>query len=137
MSCSLKFFFCVHCGNLAELVQNSGVPMVCCGEDMLELVPNTVDASKEKHVPVAINLDACACGCTCGCALKVEVGSEPHPMTEGHHISFICVETESGATRRCLKVGQEPSAEFCCCYNKPVAVYAYCNLHGLWKADIA
>ncbi|MCL2438385.1 MAG: desulfoferrodoxin [Coriobacteriia bacterium] len=135
MAGSLKFFKCEHCGNLAELIHDSGVPMVCCGESMHELVANTVDASYEKHVPAVTRIDTCPCGCTCESALRVEVGSEPHPMTKEHHISFICVETENGAKRRNLQVDQAPVAEFCCCDDRPVAVYAYCNLHGMWKTE--
>jgi len=141
MSTTLKFYRCDICGNLAELIEASGVSMVCCGQDMTELVPNTVDASVEKHVPVVTKLDKCVCGCSCDCdcdcCIQVDVGSDPHPMTAEHHISFIVVECESGAKRKALAVGDAPSVKFCCCDDKAVAVYAYCNLHGLWKADVA
>ena len=83
-----KFYKCNHCGNVIEKVVDSKVPVVCCGEKMVELIPNTVDASNEKHVPVVTRLD--------DCRIKVEVGSVAHPMTPEHHIAFIYVETENG-----------------------------------------
>ena len=121
-----KFYKCNHCGNVVEKVVDSKVPVVCCGEKMQELVPNTVDASNEKHVPVVTRLD--------DCRIKVEVGSVAHPMTPEHHISFIYVETENGGIRVNLK--DKPEAVSCVCHDKPVAVYEYCNLHGLWKTEL-
>lgn len=121
-----KFYKCNHCGNVIIKTVDSGVPVVCCGEKMVELVPNTVDASQEKHVPVVTRVD--------DCRIKVEVGSVPHPMTEEHHIAFIYVETENGGVQISLK--DKPEAMFCTCNDKPVAVYEYCNLHGLWKTEL-
>lgn len=118
-----KFYKCNHCGNVIEKVVDSKVPVVCCGEKMEELIPNTVDASNEKHVPVVTRLD--------DCRIKVEVGSVPHPMTPEHHIAFVYVETENGGIRINLK--NKPEAVVCVCTEKPIAVYEYCNLHGLWK----
>ena len=116
-----KFFKCKHCGNVIVKTVDSGVPVVCCGEKMEELVANTVDASQEKHVPVVTKVDECT--------IKVEVGSVAHPMAPEHHISFIYVETENGGILANLK--DKPEATFCICNDKPVAVYEYCNLHGL------
>jgi superoxide reductase len=121
-----KFYKCNHCGNVIIKTVDSGVPVVCCGEKMVELVPNTVDASQEKHVPVVTRVD--------DCRIKVEVGSVPHPMTEEHYIAFIYVETENGGVQISLK--DKPEAVFCTCNDKPVAVYEYCNLHGLWKTEL-
>ena len=121
-----RFFVCKHCGNLVAVVNDSKVPMVCCGEKMEELIPNTVDASNEKHVPVVTRLD--------DCRIKVEVGSVHHPMLPEHHIPFIYVETENGGIRVDLK--DEPVAEVYVGSSKPVAVYEYCNLHGLWKVEL-
>lgn len=121
-----KFYKCEHCGNVVVKVVDSGVPVVCCGEKMKELVANTVDASQEKHVPVVTRLD--------DCTLKVEVGSVPHPMTLEHHIAFIYVETENGGIR--VDLTDKPEAVVCTCTGKPVAVYEYCNLHGLWKTEL-
>ena len=118
-----KFYKCNHCGNVIEKVVDSKVPVVCCGEKMEELIPNTVDASNEKHVPVVTRLD--------DCRIKVKVGSVPHPMTPEHHIAFVYVETENGGIRINLK--DKPEAVVCVCTEKPIAVYEYCNLHGLWK----
>ena len=121
-----KFYKCNHCGNVIEKVVDSKVPVVCCGEKMEELIPNTVDASNEKHVPVVTRLD--------DCRIKVEVGSVAHPMTPEHHISFIYVETENGGIRVNLK--DKPEAVVCVCTDKPIAVYEYCNLHGVGKTDL-
>ena len=123
---SVKFFKCEHCGNVIQKVVDSKVPVVCCGEKMKELTVNTVDASVEKHLPVVTRVD--------DCHIKVEVGAVPHPMTEEHHIAFIYVETENGGMRKSLK--DKPEATFCVCNDKPVAVYEYCNLHGLWKTEL-
>lgn len=120
-----KFFICRHCGNLVEAVHNSGVPMMCCGEKMQALEPNTVEASGEKHLPVAKYENG---------VLTVNVGSVDHPMVEEHLIQWIYVETENGGLRKDLKAGDKPAAVFHLGEEKPVAVYAYCNLHGLWKA---
>jgi superoxide reductase len=136
MSEGQKFFKCKHCGNMIGLIKNKGVPMLCCGEKMAELVPNTAEASTEKHLPV-VNGESgtCDCGCECNC-LTVQIGSAPHPMEEGHHIAFVYVETERGGQRKCLNIGEEPKLPFCVTGDKPVAVYAYCNLHGLWKTEM-
>ena len=123
---AVKFYRCRHCGNVIQKVVDSQVPVVCCGEKMEELVANTVDASLEKHVPVVTKLD--------DCLIKVEVGCVPHPMLPEHHIAFIYVETEKGGIRVDLK--DKPEAVICTCDSKPIAVYEYCNLHGLWKTDL-
>jgi superoxide reductase len=94
---------------------------------MAELVPNTVDASAEKHVP-AVTVS--------GDRIEVRVGSAPHPMTEEHHISFVYAATENGGQRKGLKVDSPAEAVFSFADDKPLKVFAYCNLHGLWKADI-
>ena len=127
MCSNQKFFICKHCGNMIGLIDNKGVPMVCCGEKMTELVPNTVEASVEKHLPVVT---------VSGDKISVQIGSVSHPMEEAHHIAFLYVETECGGQRKCLKVGEEPKLEFCFSNDKPIAVYAFCNLHGLWKTEM-
>lgn len=121
-----KFYRCSHCGNVIVKVVDAGVPVVCCGEQMQELIPNTVDASNEKHVPVVTRID--------DCSIKVEVGSVPHPMLPEHHIAFIYLETENGGIR--VDLTDKPEAVICTCTNKPVAVYEYCNLHGLWMTQL-
>ena len=123
----MRFYVCKRCGNLVGFIHQSDVPMICCGEKLTELVPNTVEASAEKHLP---EVTATATG------ISVQVGSAVHPMEEGHHITFIYVETEQGGQRKSLKISAEPKASFAFTDDKPVAVYAYCNLHGLWKTEI-
>ena len=122
-----KFFICKHCGNLIGLIDDKGVPMMCCGEKMAELAPNTAGASVEKHLPVVS---------VTGDNLSIMIGSVPHPMSEEHKIAFVYVETERGGQRKCLKAGEQPALTFCFAGDRPMAVYAYCNLHGLWKTDI-
>ena len=112
---------------MVGLIKDQGIPVVCCGEKMKELVPNTVEASAEKHLPVAT---------VSGNSIGVKVGSAPHPMEEEHHIEFVYVEMENGGQRKCLKKSQVPEAAFCFTDDKPVAVFAYCNLHGLWKTEL-
>lgn len=126
--CEQRFFKCSRCGNLIGLIDNAGGPLSCCGELMTELIPNVVEAATEKHIP-EITVD--------GSVVNVKIGSVAHPMTEEHHIKFIYLETESGGQRKCLKVGAEAVAKFSVLEDKPLKVYAYCNLHGLWKADIS
>ena len=122
-----KFFVCKHCGNLVGMIFNSGVPMVCCGENMTELVPNTTDAAQEKHVPV-VTVE--------GNKVTVEVGSVAHPMEEAHYIQWIYLQTQKGGQRKSLNPGDAPKAVFELIDDKAEAALAYCNLHGLWKADI-
>ena len=127
MSSKQKFFKCQHCGNMVGLIESKGAPLVCCGDKMTELVPNTVEASKEKHLPV-IKVS--------GNSINVEIGTIAHPMADEHHITFVYIETERGGQRKCLKVGEIPSLKFCFTEDKLIAVYAYCNLHGLWKTEV-
>ena len=122
-----KFYICRHCGNLVGMVHDSGVPIVCCGEKMQPLVPNTVEASGEKHLPAVTMEDG---------VLHVRVGSVEHPMLPEHYIQWIYVMTENGGQRRGLKPGDAPEASFCLGGDKAVAVYAYCNLHGLWMTQL-
>ena len=122
-----KFYICEHCGNLVTTIHNAGVPLVCCGEKMKELLPNTVEASGEKHLPVAE---------LSGSTLTVTVGAVEHPMVDVHHIQRLFVETENGGQLRYLAPGQAPKAVFELGSEKPVAVYAYCNLHGLWMTKL-
>ena len=105
---------------------DSRVPVVCCGERMEELVANTVEASTEKHIPYVTKVD--------DSHIKVTVGSVEHPMLPEHHIVFLFVETEKGGMFLHLK--DKPEAVICTCNSKPIAVYEYCNLHGLWKTEL-
>lgn len=121
-----KFYLCEHCGNVIHKCVDSGVPVVCCGTKMVELPANTVDASREKHVPVVTRLD--------DYTIKVEVGSVAHPMTDEHHIAFIYLETVNGGLR--VDLTDKPECTFNVRRGEAVAVYEYCNLHGLWKVEI-
>ena len=121
-----KFYICKRCGNIIEMVKPSGVPVVCCGEPMTELVPGTVEAAVEKHIPVYEVKDG---------KVSVTVGSVEHPMAPEHYIEWISLQTKQGFQRKPLKPGDAPKACFSLCDgDEVVAVYAYCNLHGLWKA---
>lgn len=121
----MKFYRCSHCGKIITVVKESGVPVVCCGETMQEIVPGTIDASKEKHVPVyRINGDS----------VCVEVGSVEHPMIDEHYIEWIALETNKGYQIKYLQPNEKPLAEFKLANEEKVAAaYAYCNLHDLWK----
>ena len=123
-----KFYICEHCGNIIEKINDAGVPVMCCGQKMAELVPNSVEASGEKHIPDVTVKEG---------AINVNVGSVNHPMAEEHFIEWVYVETDKGGQRKYLKPGEEPNVSFSFAEGeKPVAVYAYCNLHGLWVSEI-
>lgn len=125
--CKIRFFKCMHCGNIVGVIHNTGVPMMCCGEEMTELVPGTVDASREKHVPVVT---------LAGNTVKVSIGEAEHPMVEDHFIQWVYLQTDRGGQRKCLRPNEKPQVTFALCDEKPLAVYEYCNLHGLWKTDL-
>lgn len=156
-----NFYKCPHCGNVVIKMVDSGLPLSCCGEEMLELKPNSEDASTEKHVPVVTKID--------DCHIRVKVGSAPHPMTEDHHIEFVYVETLRGGIN--VRLAASPEADICVCAKSlcdsgqkqcsvkqetettkqccekndkmayecndaPLIVYDYCNLHGLWHTEL-
>lgn len=122
-----KFFRCDHCKNIILKVDDKGVPVVCCGEAMKELKANTTDAAKEKHVP-AVTVE--------GNKVSVVVGEVAHPMLEEHHIAWIFVETTNGSQIKYLEHTGAPEAQFVLAEGeKLVAVYEYCNLHGLWVKE--
>lgn len=121
-----KFFICRHCGNIIAIVKESGAPVSCCGEHMSALIPGTTDASLEKHVPVW-HVE--------GNRVVVNVGSVAHPMAPEHYIEWVSLQTKAGNQRKALVPGGEPTVCFTVCEGDEVeAVYAYCNLHGLWRA---
>ena len=122
-----RFFVCDHCGNMVGVIKDAGVPMMCCGQKMTELVPNTVEASGEKHIPV-VSVE--------GSKVIVNVGSVDHPMVPEHFIEWVYVETEKGGYRKDLRPDSAPHVEFELGSDKAVAVYAYCNLHGLWMTSL-
>lgn len=121
----LKFYRCIHCGQIIAIVKETGAAIVCCGDEMEEIRPGTVDASLEKHVPVYKVKDN---------IVHVTVGSVEHPMSREHYIEWIAIQTKNGNQRVSLKPGDAPKACFALIDDDEVeAVYAYCNLHSLWK----
>lgn len=123
----IRFFKCNRCGNIAALIQNSGVPLVCCGQKMEELIPNTVEASGEKHIPVVTVENQ---------VVTVNVGAVDHPMAEEHFIEWVYLQTNKGGQRKDLNPQVNPQVSFALQDETPIAVFAYCNLHGLWKTEI-
>ena len=122
----VKFFICKKCGKIVEIIKPSACPTMCCGEAMAELVPGISDGAREKHVPVYEVRDN---------VVSVTVGEAEHPMLDAHYIEWIAVQTQNGLQRKLLKPGDAPKATFLLSEGESVeAVYAYCNLHSLWKA---
>ena len=122
----MKFYRCKVCGQIVAIVKKTGAKLVCCGEEMEEIVAGTVDASKEKHIPVYE---------VKGNTVEVNIGSIAHPMIDAHYIEWVSMETKFGNQRKVLKPNDEPKVVFPLLEGDEVkAVYAYCNLHGLWKA---
>ena len=120
------FYHCRHCGNIIVFAKDSGAPITCCDEQMIELIPDTIDASIEKHIPVFSVI---------GNTVHVKVGATEHPMLPEHYIEWISLQTKQGDQRKELLPGEKPAACFAICDDDEVeAVYAYCNLHGLWEA---
>lgn len=122
-----KFLRCSRCGNIVAVVHETKVPVMCCGQKMEQIIPGTVEASLEKHIPVYEVV---------GNKVIVTVGSVEHPMIDAHYIEWVSIQTKYGNQRKQLKPNQEPKVCFALCEGDEVeAVYAYCNLHGLWKAE--
>ena len=121
----MQVYKCEVCGNIVEMVHASKGTLVCCGKPMKLMEENTVDAAREKHVPV---IEKAAHG------IKVKVGSAAHPMEEKHYIEWIQVIADGKAYRKFLKPGEAPEAEFCIDAEK-ITAREYCNLHGHWKAE--
>ena len=122
-----NFYICEKCGNLVSSIHESGVPMKCCGQSMTKIEAGVVEASREKHIPVAV---------VEGDKVIVSVGSVEHPMAAEHSIEWVYLQTDKGGQRKALKPGEAPKVVFALADEKPVAVYAYCNLHGLWKTEL-
>jgi len=121
-----KFFICKHCGKMIALVKESGVPVICCGDSMQEIIPGTTDAATEKHIPIYRVENN---------KVYVSVGSVEHPMTPDHYIEWVSIRTTSGNQRKLFTPNSKPEVVFAILDNEEVeAVYAYCNLHSLWKA---
>lgn len=121
-----KFYICEHCGKIIAVVKESGVPVMCCGQKMKEIIPGTTEAATEKHIPVYTVENN---------IVKVNVGEVAHPMLSEHYIEWVSVQTKQGNQRKQLVPGAASEVCFAICEGDDVeAVYAYCNLHGLWKA---
>lgn len=121
----MKFYKCLHCGNIVEMIKDANVPLFCCGEKMMELIPGSIDGAKEKHIPLIKEDDG---------LVTVNVGEIDHPMLPEHYIEWIIVHTDRGIYRKHLKPNDKPEAKFALLENEIVlSSYAYCNLHGLWK----
>ena len=120
----MKFYKCKHCGKIIAIVNERNVPTMCCGEAMVELIPNTEDGAHEKHLPV-YKVE--------GNIVHVEVGEVLHPMLENHYIEWIAIKTNFGNQRKVLKPGDEPKADFALLPGEKVEmVVEHCNLHGLY-----
>lgn len=124
----LRFFKCSHCGNVVVKLVDNKVPVFCCGEMMEEILANTTEAAVEKHLPV-VELNKGL--------LSVKIGEVLHPMEENHYINFVAVETDAGYTIVSFLPGELPETKIYVAEKKVVAVYEYCNLHGLWKKEIS
>lgn len=123
----LNFYICNHCGNVVEKVVDHKVPVLCCGEKMQLLDPSIRDGAGEKHVPILS---------ITGNVVKVSVGEVSHPMEEKHNIAFIALHTQNGVQRKNLLPDEAPEATFALADgDQVIAVYAFCNLHGLWKTE--
>ena len=121
----MKYYVCEHCGNIVEKVVDKGVPVMCCGQKMTEMVPGTSDGAAEKHVPV-VEVE--------GNVVTVKVGEVEHPMLEEHYIGWVVIKTEQGMQRQYLKAGEKPEVVFVLAEgDKLLETYEWCNLHGLWK----
>lgn len=119
------FYICEVCGNIVEKIHDSGNELTCCMRTMKELVPGETDGKLEFHIPVLDIKDNVA---------EIRVGEQPHPMEESHYIKWIEIITTKGEMRRCFKPGEKPVVRYNLCDDEKIcAVYAYCNIHGLWK----
>ena len=119
----LEVYKCDTCGNIVEVLHGGEGELVCCGNPMNRLVENTVDAAKEKHVPVIEKIDG---------GVRVKVGEVAHPMEEKHFIEWIEIIADGQTYRKYLKPGDTPEAEFCVTASQ-ITAREFCNLHGLWK----
>lgn len=125
---SLKFLKCGKCGTIVTLVEDKGIPINCCGGQMEEIIPGSVDAATEKHVPVVE---------VSGNKVTVTTSTVVHPMQDEHYIQWIAIETQQGYQIKYLTAKDKPVSEFMLSENdKFITAYSYCNLHGLWKSEV-
>lgn len=122
----VQFFICNHCGNIIAMIKDQGVPIKCCGENMQEITAGISEGAQEKHVPIYY-ID--------GETVTVSVGEISHPMTPEHYIEWVCIETDDGFQLKKLTPDMSPRVSFSLTKcDKVKSVYAFCNLHSLWKA---
>lgn len=124
---TVNFYICKHCGNLITKIHDAGVPVVCCGEKMSKLEAGITDAAVEKHLPVVNKKDN---------LITVSIGSTPHPMEKEHHIAWVYLQTQQGGQLKYLSINAQPTVTFTVDNDDPITIYAYCNLHGLWKTEL-
>ena len=125
--CENRFFICRRCGNVVGVINDSGVPIKCCGQNMEQLEPERSDEKSEKHKPI-VKIE--------GNKVDVKVGNTAHPMEDEHSITWVYLQTDRGGHRKCLEKNGDPHVEFVISDEKPLAVYAYCNLHGMWITEV-
>ena len=126
MPSRLEVYKCTHCGNIVEVLHGGKAPLICCGEPMKQLREGQTDGASEKHVPVIEKTEN---------GYKVSVGSVAHPMAEEHWIEWIELIADGISYKKFLNPGDAPVAEFCVKADK-VTAREFCNLHGLWKAEL-
>lgn len=122
-----KFYKCKECGKIIDIIEDTGVETICCGKPMTVMEPNTVEASTEKHLPVA-EID--------GDTITVRIGAVEHPMVDEHFIKWISVISANRVQRVYLAPHQKPEAVFHVPETGEVYIYEFCNIHGLWKTTI-
>lgn len=122
-----KFYICEHCGNLTGMIHDAGVPLMCCGQKMTMLTSETAEGCHEKHNPV-VTVE--------GNVVTAVIGSTEHPMVDEHSILWVYLQTDKGGQCKCLELGEASVVTFALTDEKPIAVYVYCHLHGLRKAEI-
>ncbi len=124
---NIRFYHCPICGNIVVKITDSGRNLSCCGKEMVALVPKEMEEGNEKHLPFLSSVR--------DNILTVEIGEKPHPMEKDHHIQWVYLETEKGGQFVRLQPNDPPQVTFCCKKCHPIAIYAYCNVHGLWSVD--
>ena len=123
-----RFYMCEECKSIVELVEGEKAPIECCGGKLKEINPKKSEGAAEKHIP-QVKVE--------GNVATVLVGSVFHPMQDGHHIGWVAVYTNKGVYRKKLEIGKDPVVEFLLSDGERIsAVYAYCNEHGIWEADL-
>jgi len=119
-----KIYKCNVCGNIVELIHESGGELICCGKPMGLVESKEKEEGNEKHLPIIVKADS---------GVIINIGEVDHPMEDKHYIEWIEVVTEVGVYRKCLKPNEKPNASFCIREDQIISVREYCNVHGLWE----